>query len=244
MLFACVLRGASPSQVMNRQSPCRYAINLRLGNRSENRSTRLTPTKTRVAFVAASSCSTTVCLGSESGVEGQLESPGGADVAFRQAIWRNRWPSNLHCPFCQIARPQPCCYGGPGLGRCAKGSGCFGVPWCSAVRRWQAGPGGGGGRAPGRGGGLTGIGGSVKNKSGGFWIFLVDPWCSGAVPGLGPRSAVPGLFHVVVRPQAKVRAGDLTSIPWGARWTPPRSQLPPNVIKRAHPTRLGNPLGH
>jgi hypothetical protein len=38
-------------------------------------------------------------------------------------------------------------------------------------------------------------------------------------------------------------AGDLSSIPWGARWTPPRSQVPSNVIKRAHPTRLGRPLG-
>jgi hypothetical protein len=47
ILFACIFRGSSPSQLMNRQSPRRYAIN-RLGNRSENRSTRLTPTKTRV----------------------------------------------------------------------------------------------------------------------------------------------------------------------------------------------------
>jgi hypothetical protein len=38
-------------------------------------------------------------------------------------------------------------------------------------------------------------------------------------------------------------AGDLYSISWGARWTPPRSQVPSNVIKRAHPTRLGRPLG-
>jgi hypothetical protein len=34
-------------------------------------------------------------------------------------------------------------------------------------------------------------------------------------------------------------AGDLSSVSWGARWTPPRSQVPSNVIKRAHPTRLG-----
>ena len=107
-------RGSSPSQLINRQSPRRYAIN-RLGNRSENRSTRLTPTKTRVAFVAASSCSTTVCLGSESGVEGQLESPGGAARRFQASnLLRDHWPPNLHCPFCQIARAQPSCEGGFG----------------------------------------------------------------------------------------------------------------------------------
>jgi hypothetical protein len=88
--------------------------------------------------------------------------------------------------------PAACC--GPlSLGRCAKGSGCFGVPWCSAVRRWQAGP----------GGGLNWHRGLGKQQTWWFWIFLVDPWCSGAVPGLGPRSAVPGLFRVVVRLQAK-----------------------------------------
>jgi hypothetical protein len=38
-------------------------------------------------------------------------------------------------------------------------------------------------------------------------------------------------------------AGGAISIPWGARWTPPRSQVPPSAIKRAHPTRLGRPLG-
>jgi hypothetical protein len=27
------------------------------------------------------------------------------------------------------------------------------------------------------------------------------------------------------------------SVPWGARWTPPRPQVPSDVIKRAHPTR-------
>jgi hypothetical protein len=32
------------------------------------------------------------------------------------------------------------------------------------------------------------------------------------------------------------RAGGIFSAPWGARWTPPRSQVPSNVIKRAHPT--------
>jgi hypothetical protein len=65
---------------------------------------------------------------------------------------------------------------------------------------------GGGGRARAGGGGAsTGIGGSVNNRSGGFWNFLVVPWCSGAVPGLGPRSAAPGLFHVVVRPQANIQ---------------------------------------
>ena len=33
-------------------------------------------------------------------------------------------------------------------------------------------------------------------------------------------------------------------IPWGARWTPSHSQVPSNVIKRAHVTRLGRrPLG-
>jgi hypothetical protein len=40
-----------------------------------------------------------------------------------------------------------------------------------------------------------------------------------------------------------VVSGGLSSIPWGARWTPPRSQVPSNAIKRAHPTRLGRPLG-
>jgi hypothetical protein len=30
---------------------------------------------------------------------------------------------------------------------------------------------------------------------------------------------------------------------WGACWAPPRSQVPSNVIKRAHAARLGRPLG-
>ena len=38
-------------------------------------------------------------------------------------------------------------------------------------------------------------------------------------------------------------AGGIFSVSWGARWNPPRSQVPSNVIKRAHPTRLGRPLG-
>jgi hypothetical protein len=39
------------------------------------------------------------------------------------------------------------------------------------------------------------------------------------------------------------QAAGIFSISWGARWNPPRSQVPSNVIKRAHPTRLGRPLG-
>jgi hypothetical protein len=38
-------------------------------------------------------------------------------------------------------------------------------------------------------------------------------------------------------------AGGLYPIPRGARWTPPRSQVPSDVIKRAHATRLSRPLG-
>jgi hypothetical protein len=37
--------------------------------------------------------------------------------------------------------------------------------------------------------------------------------------------------------------GGLYPISWCARWTPSRSQVPSNVIKRAHATRLGRPLG-
>ena len=46
-----------------------------------------------------------------------------------------------------------------------------------------------------------------------------------------------------VPPVAGGAPGGLSSVSWGARWTPPRSQVPSNVIKRAHPTRLGRPLG-
>jgi hypothetical protein len=44
---------------------------------------------------------------------------------------------------------------------------------------------------------------------------------------------------------ARVPGGPSSIISWGARWTPlvRKSQVPSNVIKRAHPTRLGRPLG-
>jgi hypothetical protein len=47
------------------------------------------------------------------------------------------------------------------------------------------------------------------------------------------------------QPQPVWFRGSLLSafVSWGARWNPPRSQVPSNVIKRAHPTRLGRPLG-
>jgi hypothetical protein len=44
--------------------------------------------------------------------------------------------------------------------------------------------------------------------------------------GRGPLSSVAG----------DQRGSPQSSISWGARWTPPRSQVPSNVIKRAHPT--------
>jgi hypothetical protein len=76
---AYVFRGSSPSQLVSRQSPRRYAIN-RLGNRSKTDQPRLTPTKARVAFVTASPgfavfYDRAACLGSEYGVQNQLESP-------------------------------------------------------------------------------------------------------------------------------------------------------------------------
>jgi hypothetical protein len=38
-------------------------------------------------------------------------------------------------------------------------------------------------------------------------------------------------------PGALDRHWTFFSVPWGARWTPPRPQVPSDVIKRAHPTR-------
>jgi hypothetical protein len=231
-LFACVYRGSSPSQLMNRQSPRRYAIN-RLGNRSENRSTRLTPTKTRVAFVAASPCSTTVCLGSESGVEGQLESPGGAARRFQASnllrdplatksalsVLSNRpGPTQLRGGIWRpgAAAQRSCCYGGTGLGRCARGSGCFGVPWCSAVRPWQAGPGGGRGANARPEGGMNWHRGLGKQQ---IWRVLEFFGCSvvsrgrsgpgPAIRGSGPvprRGAAPGQTALYVRAEGHAYA--------------------------------------
>jgi hypothetical protein len=56
-----------------------------------------------------------------------------------------------------------------------------------------------------------------------------------------PESSNPGAWQLLAT--GAIMAGDPSSISWGARWTPPRSQVPSNVTKRAHPTRLGRPLG-
>jgi hypothetical protein len=64
--------------------------------------------------------------------------------------------------------------------------------------------------------------------------LLGSPGLSRAPPGS------PGL-SVSVR-ALPGSAGGIVSVSWGGRWTPPRSQVPSNVIKRAHATRLGRPL--
>jgi hypothetical protein len=49
--------------------------------------------------------------------------------------------------------------------------------------------------------------------------------------------------HTTHQPPVAGAGGTRSPIPWGARWGPSRSQVPSDVIKRAHTTRLGRPLG-
>jgi hypothetical protein len=78
--------------------------NNRLGSRGENRSTaiaRLTPTKTRVAFVLLRRVlrprDRTVCHGSGSGVEDQLGA--GRTTSNLRDLLANKSCAEIHCPF-------------------------------------------------------------------------------------------------------------------------------------------------
>jgi hypothetical protein len=86
-------------------------------------------------------------------------------------------------------------------------------------------------------------------------------WWGRRAPGPRPRDWAPGALarngglwwcQCQLKPAAALISHScsvgLSSIPWGARWTLPRPQVPSNAnaIKRAHPTRMqaaGRPLG-
>jgi hypothetical protein len=76
----------------------------------------------------------------------------------------------------------------------------------------------------------------------GPWSARPPGWRCRLSPGPA-RDAVCGVWRICQRREVIIHtclvAGGLYPISWGARWAPPRSQVPSNVIKRAQHMQLG-----